>query len=75
MIEVPGLRVHDAQILTGSGIRSAEDLSAASAREVFRSAMDFLITDTGARIVRDDHVLHEEEVEEWIGLARDARAA
>ena len=75
MVEVPGLRVHDAQILTGSGIRSAQDLSAASARDIFRSAMDFLTTDDGSRIVRDDHVLHEEEVEEWIGLARDARAA
>jgi len=75
MVEVPGLRVHDAQILTGAGIRSAADLSSASAREVFRSAMDFLSTDSGARVVRDDHVLHEEEVEEWIGLAQDSRVA
>ncbi|MEO9971778.1 MAG: DUF4332 domain-containing protein [Hyphomonadaceae bacterium] len=75
MVEVPGLRVHDAQILTGAGIRSAEDLSEASARDIFRSAIDFLDTETGARIVRDDHVLHEEEVEEWIGLARDSVAA
>lgn len=75
MVEVPGLRVHDAQILAGSGIRTAEDLSEASARDIFRSAMDFLDTDSGARIVRDDHVLHEEEVEEWIGLARDSVAA
>ncbi len=75
MVEVPGLRVHDAQILTGAGIRSAEDLSDASAREIFRSAMDFLTTDAGSRVVREDHVLHEEEVEEWIDLARDARVA
>ena len=75
MVEVPGLRVHDAQILTGSGVRSAEDLSEASAREIFRSAMDFLTTDAGSRVVRDDHVLHEEEVEEWIDLARDAKVA
>ena len=75
MVEVPGLRVHDAQILTGAGVRSAEDLSEASAREIFRSAMNFLTTEQGSRISRDDHVLHEEEVVEWIDLARDARVA
>lgn len=75
MIDVPGLRVHDAQILVGSGIRSADDLSNASAEKVFRTAMGFLSTPDGARVVRDDHVLDQNEVDDWIGMARDAKAS
>ena len=75
MIDVPGLRVHDAQILVGSGIRSAEDLSSASAEKVFRTAMGFLSTPDGARVVRDDHVLKQDEVDDWIGMAREAKSA
>lgn len=75
MIDVPGLRVHDAQILVGSGIRSAEDLSSASAEKVFRTAMGFLSTPDGARVVRDDHVLKQDEVDDWIGMAREAKTA
>ena len=75
MIEVPGLRVHDAQILVGAGIRNGVDLANASATKIFHASMGFLKTSEGARIVRDDHVLRETEVDEWIGLAKDSEAA
>ncbi|MFN7179279.1 DUF4332 domain-containing protein [Hyphomonas sp.] len=72
MLEVPGLRVHDAQLLVGAGITSRDDLANASARTVFELATEFLTTPQGERVLRDDQVLHEDEVEEWIEMAQDA---
>jgi len=71
MMEVPSLRVHDVQVLVGSGIRSAEALAAASATDVFQAAMAFLDTHEGGRVSRfEDDPLAEDEVEGWIDLAR-----
>jgi hypothetical protein len=70
MMEVPGLRVHDAQILVGAGIRSASDLAGASARDVFLAAMDFLTSPQGDRVLWDDAQFEEEEVEGWISMAQ-----
>lgn len=75
MIEVAGLRVHDAQILVGAGIRNGEDLANASATRIFHASMGFLKTNEGARIVRDDHVLEEAEVRDWIDMAKETEAA
>lgn len=72
MIDVPGLRVHDAQLLVGAGITTREDLANASARTIFELAMEFLTTPEGERVLRDDQVLNEDEVEGWIELAQDA---
>jgi hypothetical protein len=72
MMDVPGLRVHDAQLLVGAGITTREDLANASARTIFELAMEFLSTPEGERVLRDDQVLHEDEVEEWIEMAQDA---
>ncbi|MEQ9506242.1 MAG: DUF4332 domain-containing protein [Hyphomonas sp.] len=72
MMDVPGLRVHDAQLLVGAGITSREDLANASAHTIFELAMDFLSTPEGERVLRDDQVLHEDEVEEWIEMAQGA---
>jgi hypothetical protein len=70
MMGVPGLRVHDAQILVGAGIRSAGDLAGASARDVFLAAMDFLTSPHGDRVLWDDAQFEEEEVEGWISMAQ-----
>lgn len=72
MIDVPGLRVHDAQLLVGAGITTREELANASARTIFELATEFLSTPEGERVLRDDQVLHEDEVEEWIGMAQNA---
>ncbi|MBI1255402.1 MAG: DUF4332 domain-containing protein [Hyphomonas sp.] len=72
MMDVPGLRVHDAQLLVGAGITRREDLANASARTIFELAMEFLATPEGERVLRDDQVLHEDEVEDWIEMAQDA---
>ncbi|KCZ96249.1 hypothetical protein HHI_01180 [Hyphomonas hirschiana VP5] len=71
MIEVPGLRVHDAQLLVGAGISSREDLASASAATVFELAMEFLQTSAGSRVLRPGETLEEDEVEEWIELAQE----
>lgn len=72
MMEVPGLRVHDAQLLVGAGITTREELASASARTIFELATEFLSTPEGERVLRDDQVLHEDEVEVWIEMAQDA---
>jgi predicted flap endonuclease-1-like 5' DNA nuclease len=72
MMDVPGLRVHDAQLLVGAGITTREELANASARTIFELATEFLSTPEGERVLRDDQVLHEDEVEEWIGMAQHA---
>lgn len=72
MMEVPGLRVHDAQILVGAGIRNRKELAEAPARTLFMLATEFLQTPEGDRVIRDDDYLAEEEVEEWIEMAKEA---
>lgn len=72
MMTVPGLRVHDAQILVGAGITNRDELAAAPARTLFILASEFLSSPEGERIIRDDDVLAEAEVEEWIGMAKEA---
>ena len=75
MMEVPGLRTHDVQVLVGAGIRSGEDLAKASAQDVFQAAIDFLASDEGTRISHfEDDELVESEVEEWIDLAKQEAA-
>lgn len=75
MMEVPGLRTHDVQVLVGAGIRSGEDLAKASAHDVFQAAIDFLSSDEGTRISRfEDEELVESEVEDWIDLAKQEAA-
>ena len=74
MMEVPGLRTHDVQVLVGAGIRSGEDLAKADAYDVFEAAMDFLSSDEGTRIARDDEELDESEIEDWIDLAKQEAA-
>ncbi|MEL7129731.1 MAG: DUF4332 domain-containing protein [Pseudomonadota bacterium] len=74
MMTVPGLRTHDAQVLVGAGIRSADELAMASASDIFRSAVNFLSSPEGDRIARDDEEFKEAEVEHWIDLARQTAA-
>ncbi|MAN45434.1 MAG: DUF4332 domain-containing protein [Alphaproteobacteria bacterium] len=72
MMEVPGLRVHDAQILVGAGIRNRAELADAPARTLFMLASEFLQTPEGDRVIRDDDYLAEEEVNGWIEMAKTA---
>lgn len=74
MVDAPGLRVLDSQILVGAGIRNAEDLAKASATKVLNAATSFLDTPQGARVLwGGDNNVDKNEVEQWIDLARAAR--
>lgn len=73
MLEAPGLRVLDSQILVGVGIRSREDLASASARKVLNAAMTFLDTPTGSRYLWGSEAkLNDTDVEQWIDFAKTA---
>lgn len=74
MVEAPGLRVLDSQILVGAGIRSADDLAKASATKVLSAATSFLDTPKGARVLwGGENNVDKSEVEHWIGLAKSAQ--
>ena len=74
MVEAPGLRVLDSQILVGAGIRSADDLAKASATKVLKAATGFLDTPKGARVLwGGENNVDKNEVEHWIGLAKSAQ--
>jgi len=72
MLTVPGLRVHDAQILVGAGVRSAEALAEASVRDLMRAAMGFLGNPKTDRLIRAADQPDDAEVSHWIELARAA---
>jgi len=72
MMDIPGLRVHDVQIMVGAGIRTKKELAEAPARTLFLLATEFLATSEGERVRRGDDLFMEEEVAEWIERAQDA---
>jgi Domain of unknown function (DUF4332)/Zinc dependent phospholipase C len=72
MLDVPGLRAHDVQVLVGAGIRNKAGLSATPARTLFRLATDFLRTPEGERVQPGGAFLAESEVAGWIERAREA---
>ncbi|MEL6829678.1 MAG: DUF4332 domain-containing protein, partial [Pseudomonadota bacterium] len=74
MLEAPGLRVLDSQILVGAGIRSADDLAKSSAKSVLEAATNFLDTPGGARVLWGaDNTVGEQEVKQWIDCAKSVR--
>ncbi|MEL6861211.1 MAG: DUF4332 domain-containing protein [Pseudomonadota bacterium] len=74
MVDAPGLRVLDSQILVGAGIRSVEDLAEASATTVLKAATSFLDTPKGARVLwGGENNVDQNEVEHWIDLAKAAQ--
>ncbi len=75
MVDAPGLRVLDSQILVGAGIRNVDDLAKASAKTVLNAATSFLDTPQGARVLwGGENNVDQKEVESWIGLARAAQS-
>lgn len=74
MLDAPGLRVLDSQILIGVGIRSADDLAKASATRILKAATNFLDTPQGARVLwGGENTVDKAYVEQWIDLAKSAR--
>ena len=70
MINVPGLRGHDAQILVAAGIRTQTELRQASVAVLLKKVVEVAATTEGKRILRSGAVPDEAEVTEWIAAAQ-----
>ncbi|MGB3627477.1 MAG: DUF4332 domain-containing protein [Henriciella sp.] len=68
---MPSLRVHDVQILVGAGFRSVEAVADASAADLLKASMAFVETPEARRMISGKSAPDSEEIEGWIGLARD----
>ncbi len=70
MCTVPGLRGHDAQILSGVGVESKLDLAEMNADDLLPLVNEFVGSSEGIRILRSSNPPDLEEVTEWISNAR-----
>jgi hypothetical protein len=66
---VPGLRGHDAQILTACGISHRDELASARADALLKKVDSFIITPAGERILRGGERPDLKEVSHWIACA------
>ena len=69
---MPHLRVHDVEMLVGSGIRSPEALAAASARDLLKLAKAQFAELRQTRTIDADLAPDEKEVGGWISAAKKA---
>jgi predicted flap endonuclease-1-like 5' DNA nuclease len=75
MLAVPGLRGGQAQLLVGSGYRSARDLCAAAPDELSAAVLAFAATAEGQRVLRDGTPPDLASIQAWIEQAGMTKAA
>ncbi len=71
---VPNLRGHDAQLIVGCGLLTAEQLSASDSTELFSKVVRFASSKHGVRILRGSSAPDMAEVSDWIQWAQNCRA-
>ena len=71
---IPNLRGHDAQLIVGCGLQSAEQLAASDPVELFNKVIRFASSKQGVRILRGSTVPDQDEVVDWIQWAQNCRA-
>ena len=71
---VPNLRGHDAQLIVGCGITSAEELAASNSTELFNKVIRLASSKHGVRILRGSNAPDQQEVSDWIRWAQNCRA-
>ena len=69
---MPNLRGHDAQILTATGIKSCQELSAADPASLQKQVEAFVATSAGQRILRGSTPPDRAEINDWITWAQNA---
>jgi hypothetical protein len=74
MVDVPGLRGHDAQLLVAADVRDKPSLQASTPRELLDKVLEVAATAHGRSILRDSAVPDLEEVAEWIAASLDDTA-
>lgn len=75
VMEIPGLRGTNAQLLTGAGYRSAKDVAQADPVGFAADVLKFATSDAGKRVLRDGHPPDLEKIKSWVDSARLERAA
>ncbi len=70
---IPDLRGHDAQVLVGCGILSADALARQSPRQLLTTVESFCATSAGERALRGGAQPDLAEVTDWIDAAMSAR--
>lgn len=73
VVRVPRLRGHDAQFLVGAGVDDVEDLLGRKAPSLLQDIDDFLATQAGEKLLRNNARPDVAEVDEWLEAALDAR--
>ena len=70
---VPNLRGHDAQLIVGCGITSAEELAASESAELYTRVIRLASSKQGVRILRGSNAPNQQEVSDWIHWAQNCR--
>ena len=71
---VPNLRGHDAQLIVGCGLISAEELAQSDSTELFNRVVRLVSSKQGVRILRGSKAPDHAEVSDWIQWAQNCRA-
>jgi len=75
MLDVPGLRGGQSELLAGAGYRTADSLAAAEEAKLCADILAFATSKPGQRILRDGAPPDIEKIKGWLDAARAARAA
>ena len=75
VMEIPGLRGTHAQLLTGAGYKTADDIASADPVQLSAHVLLFAATTDGKRVLRDGEPPDIEKIKGWVTWAAEARAA
>ena len=75
VMEIPGLRGTHAQLLTGAGYKTADDIADVDPAELSAKVLLFAATSDGKRVLRDGQPPDIEKIQGWVTRAAQARAA
>jgi len=70
MCQVPGLRAHDVQLLTGVGVESVYDLASTTVDDLLPLVQEYAVSPDGQRVLRSGKIPDHAEVSEWIQSAQ-----
>lgn len=71
---VPNLRGHDAQLIVGSGVHSAEDLAVCDIDSLYEKVSHYSSSKNGIKVLRGSPAPDREEVTNWVLWASNCRA-
>ncbi len=75
VMEIPGLRGTHAQLLTGAGYKTADDIADVDPAQLSAKVLLFAATSDGKRVLRDGQPPDIEKIQGWVTRAAQARAA